>query len=247
VRLSELPDNDVDRRCSICFEPFDEYDPAQYSHTASGASVDANNASNSHKSVKLPEMMGGYEVEDPPIEFPADPTAVREHSDEESVKKQMEKNVPVQVPKTDENAHYAVKLPQCEHVFGRSCIVEWLKSNISCPLCRREVVPEMSEENSTGNGELLVFYPIALTEVFVPVDWTGPRGTGYRVDDPPVNFPAEGEGSSTGRVAGPPPPNANGNAGNNGSTAGQNQPNGNAGNNGSTAGQNQPNAQPGFQ
>jgi len=235
VRLSELPDNDVDRRCSICFEPFDEYNPAQCSHTASGASMDANNVSNGHKSVKLPEMMGGYEVEDPPIEFPADPTAVREHSysvsDEDSVKKQMEKDVPAQVPKTDKNAHYAVKLPQCEHVFGRSCIVEWLKSNISCPLCRREVVPEMSEENSTGNGELLVFYPIALTEVFVPVDWTGPRGTGYRVDDPPVNFPAEGEGSSTGRVAGPPPPNANGNAGNNGSTAGQNQPN----------------AQPGFQ
>lgn len=242
VRLSELPDNDVDRRCSICFEPFEEYEPEKHLDTSSGHSdsSEAGVENVSGKSVKLPEMMSGYQVEDPPIEFPTDPTAVREHSytvtDEEYVKKQIEKEKEsVHAQKTDENAHYAVKLPQCEHVFGRSCIVEWLKSNISCPLCRREVVPEMSEENNTGNGELLVFYPVALTEVFVPIDWTGPRSTGYRSGDPPVNFPAEGEGSSTGRVAGPPPPDGNGNASNN------------SGNN-NMAHQNEPSAaQPGFQ
>ncbi|KAI5961890.1 uncharacterized protein KGF55_003861 [Candida pseudojiufengensis] len=35
--------------------------------------------------------------------------------------------------------HVAVKMPECEHIFGLSCIVEWLKANVSCPLCRKEV------------------------------------------------------------------------------------------------------------
>ncbi|KAL6449816.1 hypothetical protein SBY92_000717 [Candida maltosa Xu316] len=35
--------------------------------------------------------------------------------------------------------HIAVKMPECEHVFGLPCIIEWLKANVSCPLCRKEV------------------------------------------------------------------------------------------------------------
>ncbi|KAG7663958.1 uncharacterized protein J8A68_002519 [[Candida] subhashii] len=37
------------------------------------------------------------------------------------------------------DGHIAVKMPECDHIFGMSCIVEWLKSNVSCPLCRKEV------------------------------------------------------------------------------------------------------------
>lgn len=35
--------------------------------------------------------------------------------------------------------HYPVKLADCAHIFGKPCIVEWLKTNVSCPLCRKEV------------------------------------------------------------------------------------------------------------
>lgn len=39
----------------------------------------------------------------------------------------------------DEAGHTPVKMPSCEHIFGRACIVQWLKSSVSCPLCRSEV------------------------------------------------------------------------------------------------------------
>mmetsp|Transcript_8468 Transcript_8468/g.10330 ORF Transcript_8468/g.10330 Transcript_8468/m.10330 type:complete len:438 (-) Transcript_8468:214-1527(-) len=41
--------------------------------------------------------------------------------------------------KKEEVSHIPVKMPNCDHVFGKSCIIEWLKGNVSCPLCRVEV------------------------------------------------------------------------------------------------------------
>lgn len=42
--------------------------------------------------------------------------------------------------------HGPVKMPNCNHVFGKSCIIEWLKNNVSCPLCRQEV-EELKEKD----------------------------------------------------------------------------------------------------
>lgn len=41
--------------------------------------------------------------------------------------------------KLKNDGHIPVKMPDCDHIFGKTCIVEWLKSNVSCPLCRKEV------------------------------------------------------------------------------------------------------------
>lgn len=51
----------------------------------------------------------------------------------------------------DESSHVAVKMPNCKHVFGKSCIIEWLKSSVSCPLCRKEV--EANEESPQARRE----------------------------------------------------------------------------------------------
>ncbi|KAI4967347.1 hypothetical protein ZWY2020_028353 [Hordeum vulgare] len=42
------------------------------------------------------------------------------------------------------------EVPACRHVFHRGCLVPWMKSNSTCPLCRRPVVPGSSQPLSAA-------------------------------------------------------------------------------------------------
>ncbi|KAH3662328.1 hypothetical protein OGAPHI_005579 [Ogataea philodendri] len=187
IPLSQLPESE--RQCPICFDQFEDLDEQKVPDQPELSDSD------------LPRMFDGYDNSDPDVPFPTDQTGTNHityHPGEE-----IEHKHAAQDP-SSENAHYAVKLNQCGHIFGKSCVTEWLKSNVSCPLCRREIAPEMTE--SSGPDSNLVFYPIALTEVFVPISWSGPVRMGYALDDPAINFPTEGEGFSMGRRTGPEDP-----------------------------------------
>ncbi|GME94110.1 unnamed protein product [Ambrosiozyma monospora] len=89
--------------------------------------------------------------------------------------------------------------------------MEWWGTHISCPLCRRDLEPALTENvgSSSNASPSIVFYPLALTEVFIPVNWmvivANPAPEGPRIDDPDVNMPVEGQGFSFGTRAGPDP------------------------------------------
>ncbi|KAF7852586.1 uncharacterized protein EAF02_012173 [Botrytis sinoallii] len=37
------------------------------------------------------------------------------------------------------NSHIACAVPVCSHIFGKHCIIQWLKHHSTCPLCRNRV------------------------------------------------------------------------------------------------------------
>ncbi|CUM55378.1 uncharacterized protein AC631_03259 [Debaryomyces fabryi] len=65
--------------------------------------------------------------------------------------------------KEEEVSHMPVKMPNCDHVFGKSCIIEWLKGNVSCPLCRVEVEalketdPKVAKRNNIRDNSFYNF------------------------------------------------------------------------------------------
>ncbi|KAJ8061302.1 hypothetical protein OCU04_010365 [Sclerotinia nivalis] len=44
--------------------------------------------------------------------------------------------------KIEKDSHEAVKMPECPHIFGKYCIVQWLNENRipTCPMCRKRVI-----------------------------------------------------------------------------------------------------------
>lgn len=51
-----------------------------------------------------------------------------------------------------EYPHAPVEMP-CGHVFGQSCLSEWLKSHTTCPLCRTAISNPRTGMESNGNDE----------------------------------------------------------------------------------------------
>lgn len=45
-------------------------------------------------------------------------------------------------------SHVAVKMP-CGHLFGKSCLFEWLKNHTTCPLCRCSVAEQTSQATTS--------------------------------------------------------------------------------------------------
>ena len=59
----------------------------------------------------------------------------------------------------EEFAHVAIELP-CHHVFGRSCLLEWLKDHATCPLCREKLEePRLLPFTSGSLGFTLFQFP----------------------------------------------------------------------------------------
>lgn len=54
-----------------------------------------------------------------------------------------------------DEGHIPVKMPQCDHIFGKTCVVEWLKNSVSCPLCRKEVDASKDEDPKVRKAEFI--------------------------------------------------------------------------------------------
>lgn len=166
LNLYELKDKD----CPICFDPYEVISettnvgnlqimsPAKYEELSSLSKKLSENIQKNQR-VGIPSLENNCSFNDPSLFFPIDEVAsvyyrfptrklstleevtqedeLLEFTDEEPSK---DKN-----DKSDKASHIPVQMPNCKHIFGKSCIIEWLNNNVSCPLCRKEV--EASENN----------------------------------------------------------------------------------------------------
>jgi hypothetical protein len=193
----------------MSYDPYVEYDPQG---TIRETSSDTLVASETVPQVGTGPPFDGYDAQDPSIMFPAVETATYVQSYTMAVDTGVgvvETTTTQTTPlpaSASADPHYAVQLPQCNHIFGRPCIVEWLRSHVSCPLCRREVEGTTTMNTSVGAGASVsprvYVYDRAITETFVPVDWTCPPSAGRWMQDPPLTMPVPGLGMATGHRTG---------------------------------------------
>ncbi|KAI0463276.1 hypothetical protein LJB42_003297 [Komagataella kurtzmanii] len=98
-------------------------------------------------------------------------------------------NLSTKVPPRKEYTHCPVKVP-CGHIFGQTCLYEWLKENNTCPLCR-------TKASNVGHGSVMQDITLRLPNLasivyensdfirsmrnsglaFTPVDYGSPRAT----------------------------------------------------------------------
>lgn len=91
-------------------------------------------------------------------------------------------------PAPPAEAHRAVRMP-CGHVFGDLCIREWLRNEVTCPLCRKEV----ESAPSAGGRRFMTMYSYPLVRMYIGADYSR-AGESHEWSDPSLALPEVGGG-----------------------------------------------------
>ncbi|GEQ71755.1 hypothetical protein JCM33374_g5441 [Metschnikowia sp. JCM 33374] len=161
--IASLQDVDTeelaDDTCSICYDTYvldknkkKKRNPegGEEEETAYKNHLDQIAYSMSHREVSIPTQKENKHFRDPSIFFPVDSTAscylrfpsINLQTGNFVTYEEMFPALKSEKPESADASkceHTPVAMPNCGHVFGKPCIMEWLNGHVSCPLCRKEV------------------------------------------------------------------------------------------------------------
>jgi hypothetical protein len=137
--FNSLPVVDYDKlgeskACSICFEDMEDH-----------MNLEKDDDERHFKKRKMNDKSASpspYSSQQPSAASTPPPTA------EESAKRPLAEY-------TGTYDHIPIELP-CHHIFGQSCLREWLKDHITCPLCRKPVIEPTEDNNVSPNRNLTI-------------------------------------------------------------------------------------------
>lgn len=164
--LLAVPDSD----CPICYDPFQERNnDISGRHVCSQEVLDASKTlwqiqREHHVHTYQPADLA-QQFDDPSLFLPEDESAgihtrfpqrnivtLEQPSNNQIVPGSLSPREKFQ-QEINEAGHTPVKMPSCEHIFGRACIIQWLKTSVTCPLCRLEVEVGQDRPNKTASIE----------------------------------------------------------------------------------------------
>ncbi|KAK9461460.1 uncharacterized protein V1516DRAFT_676015 [Lipomyces oligophaga] len=134
VDLSTIAE--TDRTCPICFEPYCD--------------------SKCDHSDRLMDAAESENVQSEPIELASD--SEHTHSSTAAERTSSTEQPPLSAELEQEDKHVPLQMP-CGHIFGKTCLKEWLSSSTTCPLCRTaiEAEPQAAQQFSFSAPESLPF------------------------------------------------------------------------------------------
>ncbi|GMF00115.1 unnamed protein product [[Candida] boidinii] len=161
--------SESDRYCPICYDPYQEIDKLEVKQDDEDEEVEDvddededKDDIDSNKRKKLNTK--DEEISDNPESKETSPRKRRKINSDSRYKTSENGSTRDTIKDNNFNkndkseyTHVPVLMP-CGHVFGRSCLREWLKTNNSCPLCRLSIPIPRSESNDT-NSETTIILP----------------------------------------------------------------------------------------
>ncbi len=180
-KLEELAEED--RKCPICYDAYIE--PAEVEKDGSVKEKDAKDSINSNG--KRPRK-DGKESQKKRRKNNADGQS-SSYTSALGEKESIKESSPAE---DDKYVHVPVKMP-CGHVFGRTCLHEWLKTNNSCPLCRDKIKHTRGSESGYATTVVLPNLAQVISEGREVIEDFNSRSLIFSMPDQEGNESANGE------------------------------------------------------